>query len=172
MESINDQRTVLTEERDGVIARAIELGKRQIQQEIATGRIPPTVTDFARLHDFVDANEFGGLCDDDGDWSRLFPRTSASEEDALCEAANRVQEALCQWLSASVERNALLVENALNAACLSVQDGLKVSAGDVAGVFFSGSQKEAFQAMFARYVLCEISWMSEDEGEQAEHEPD
>ncbi|CAG9180529.1 hypothetical protein LMG23992_04265 [Cupriavidus laharis] len=169
MESNNDQRTVLTEEQDGAVAQSIELGKRQIQQEIATGRIPPTVTDFARLHDFVDANEFGGLCEDEGEWNRLFPRTSAAEEDAFCEAANRVQEALGKWLAASVERNALLVEklveDALNAACLSVQDGLKVSAGDVAGVFFSGSQKEAFQAMFARYVLCEISWMAEEEGD-------
>ncbi|CAG9165538.1 hypothetical protein [Cupriavidus pinatubonensis] len=168
MENI-DQRTVLTEEQDGAVARAIELGKRQIQQEIATGRIPPTVTDFATLHDFVDANEFGGLCEDEGEWNRLFPRTSAAEGDVFCEAANRVQDALSQWLSTSAERNALLVEklieDALNAACLSVQDGLKVSAGDVAGVFFSGSQKEAFQAMFARYVLCEISWMAQDEGD-------
>lgn len=161
--------TPLTGEQDGAIARAIELGKRQIQQEIAAGRIPPTVTDFARLHDFVDANEFGGLCEDDGEWNRLFPRTSTAEDDAFCEAANRVQAALGQWLTASGERNALLVEklvdDALNAACLSVQNGLKVSAGDVAGVFFSGSQKEVFQAMFARYVLCEISWMAEDEGD-------
>ncbi|RDK05275.1 hypothetical protein DN412_38000 [Cupriavidus lacunae] len=161
--------TQLTGEQDGAIARAIELGKRQIQQEIADDRIPPTVTDFAKLHDFVDANEFDWPCEDDGEWNRLFPRTSAAEEDDFCEAANRIQEALGQWLTASVERNALLVEklveDALNAACLSVRDGLKVSAGDAVGVFFSGSQKEAFQTMFARYVLCEISWMAEDEGD-------
>ncbi|MBF6989323.1 hypothetical protein [Cupriavidus sp. IK-TO18] len=167
MECIND--AILSEEQDGAVGRAIELGKRQIEQEIAEGRIPPTVTDFAKLHDFVDANEFGGLCEDDGEWNRLFPRTSAAEEDVLCEAANRVQAALSQWLTAGSDRNGLLVEklveDALNAACLAVQDGLKVTAGDVAGVFFSGSQKEAFQAMFARYVLCEISCLSEDEGD-------
>jgi len=97
------------------------------------------------------------------------PAQQPAEEDIFCEAANRVQGALGQWLADGVERNAQLVEklveDALNAACLAVQDGLKVNTGDVAGVFFSGSQKEVFQAMFARYVLCEISMMSEDENE-------
>lgn len=159
--------TPLTGEQDGVIARAIELGKRQIQQEIAAGRIPPTVTDFAKLHDFVDANEFGGLCEVDGEWSRLFPRTNDQEAEVFCEAANRVQDALDQWLGNGTERNALLignlVENALNAACLAIQDGLKLNYGDVAGVFFSGAQKEAFREMFTRYVLCEIAMMSDPE---------
>jgi hypothetical protein len=159
----------LTVEQNEVIARAIALGKRQIQREIATGRIPPTITDFAALHDFVDANEFGGLCEDDGEWNRLFPRNSPAEADTFCEAANRVQHGLGEWLASGIDRNALLVEKlvdeALNAACLAVQDGLKLNAGDVAGVYFSGSQKEAFQAMFARYVLCEITMMSEDEHE-------
>ncbi len=39
----------LTPEQNEVVARAIGLGKRQIQQEIAAGRILPTVTDFARF---------------------------------------------------------------------------------------------------------------------------
>lgn len=156
----------LTVEQNEVIARAVERGKRQIQLEIATGRIPPTITDFAALHDFVDANEFGGLCEDDGEWNRIFPRNSVAEADTFCEAANCVQNALNEWLGSGIERNALLVEklvdDALNAACLAVQDALKLTDGDVAGVFFSGSQKEVFQAMFARYVLCEISMMSEE----------
>ncbi len=102
----------------------------------------------------MDDNEFGGLCEDDGEWNRIFPRNSVAEADTFCEAANRVQNAVNEWLVSGVERNALLVEklvdDALNAACLAVQDGLKLTDGDVAGVFFSGSQKEVFQAMFAQ----------------------
>lgn len=82
----------LTGEQDEAVARAIELGKQQIQQEIAAGRIPPMIADFAALHDFVDANEFGGLCEDDGEWNRLFPRnsprrrTSSARRPIVCKA--------------------------------------------------------------------------------------
>lgn len=159
---------LLNDEQEKFVAEAIELGKRQIQQEIATGRIPPIITEFAKLHNYVDANEFGGLCEDGGEIHRLFPRVTDEDAEIFCQAANRVQDAINQWLGCA-ERNALLIErlvdSALNAACLSVQEGLKLNYGDVAGVFFSGSQKEAFRKMFSRYVLCEISIMGDSEEE-------
>ncbi|MFS8979477.1 hypothetical protein PO002_34220 [Cupriavidus necator] len=158
---------LLSEDQDRLVAASIELGMQQIQREIAAGRIPPTITEFSALHDYVDANEFGGLCDEDGQWRRLFPRETATDEELFCEAANRVQDALTKWLANSAERNALLVTNliddALNAACLAVQTRLKLDYGDVAGVFFSGEQKTVFEEMFARYALCEIAMMSKDE---------
>lgn len=93
------------------MAASIELGMQQIQREIAAGRIPPTITEFSALHDYVDANEFGGLCDEDGQWRSMFPRETAADEEIFCEAVNRVQDALANWLGNSAERNALLGTN-------------------------------------------------------------
>ncbi|CAM3373235.1 MULTISPECIES: hypothetical protein [Cupriavidus] len=154
----------LTAEQEEFVANAIELGKAQIRQEIASGRIPPTVKTFSALHDYVDANEFGGLCADDGDLPRLFPRVTESDAEAFCEAANQVQQALDTWLASGMEKVSMLisglVEDALHAACLAVQLRLKIDHGDVAGVFFSGKQKEDFDAMFSRYVLCEVAMLA------------
>lgn len=161
---------ILSEDQERLVAAAIELGMQQIQREIAAGRIPPTITEFAALHDYVDANEFGGLCDEGGQWRSLFPRETAADAEIFCEAANRVQDALAKWLANSAERNTLLVaqlvDDALNAACLAVQTRLKLDYGDVAGVFFSGEQKVVFQEMFSRYALCEIAMMSKDDGRE------
>lgn len=159
----------LTAEQEDFVANAIELGKVQIQQEIASGRMPPTVKTFSALHDFVDANEFGRLCADDGDLQRLFPRVTDSDAEVFCEAANRVQQALDQWLASGMEKVSMLVsglvEDALHAACLAVQQRLKIDYGDVAGVFFSGNQKEEFDAMFSRYALCEIAMLASSDDE-------
>jgi hypothetical protein len=45
--------------------RAIKRAKEEILDDIETGRVPATVTRFAELHDYVDANEYGGLCEVD-----------------------------------------------------------------------------------------------------------
>lgn len=37
----------------------------EIAAEIANGRIPKNVESFSQLHDYVDANEFGGFCEDE-----------------------------------------------------------------------------------------------------------
>lgn len=63
---------------------AVERGKAEILEDIATGRVPASVADFASLHDYVDANEYGGLCEDR-------PSVGAMR-------ANDVQNALHQWL--------------------------------------------------------------------------
>ncbi|MFJ4291308.1 hypothetical protein ACIP1U_16215 [Cupriavidus sp. NPDC089707] len=161
--------TKLTAEQEVFVANAIELGKAQIQQEIASGRIPPTVNTFSALHDYVDANEFGGLCEDDGDLPRLFPRVTESDAETFCEAANQVQQALDSWLAGGMEKASMLisglVEDALHAACLAVQERLKIDHGDVAGGFFSGKQKEDFDAMLSRYILCEIAMLAPPDDE-------
>ena len=36
----------------------------EIREDVASGRVPKWVGTFANLHDFVDANEYGGLCED------------------------------------------------------------------------------------------------------------
>lgn len=37
--------------------------KSEILADIAAGTIPATVASFSELHDYVDANEYGGFCD-------------------------------------------------------------------------------------------------------------
>ena len=38
---------------------AVERGKSEIREDIASGKVPGAVRRFSQLHDFVDANEYG-----------------------------------------------------------------------------------------------------------------
>lgn len=67
-------------------------GKREILQDIADGTVPATVTDFAQLHDYVDANYYGGAFES---WTEGRPA-----EDEWVGFWNRVQEELHCWLKA------------------------------------------------------------------------
>lgn len=51
---------------------------------------------FADLHDYVDANCYGGLCDDD------YPFTIGSDDDP----AGEIQDAVHEWLVAGGHRDA------------------------------------------------------------------
>ena len=39
--------------------------KIEILEDMALGRVPPHVREYGDLHSYVDANEYGGLCEDD-----------------------------------------------------------------------------------------------------------
>ena len=39
--------------------------QQEILADIASSKVPVTVSSFAELHDHVDANCYGGACDDD-----------------------------------------------------------------------------------------------------------
>lgn len=69
------------------IETAIARSKSEILADIASGEVPTTVQTFSELHDYVDANEYGGLCDDD-----LF--------DTLNPWVNDIQNAVNAWLLA------------------------------------------------------------------------
>ncbi len=68
------------------IEEAIARGKREIQADIASGRIPAGVKTFGALHDHVDANEYGGGCE------------SFDGSDDACRFWNTVQNTLDAWL--------------------------------------------------------------------------
>ena len=51
-----------------IIEHAIERSKAEILHDMSTGVVPPTVCRFYQLHDYVDANEYGGLCEPDSWW--------------------------------------------------------------------------------------------------------
>src|SRR6478672_7497749 len=66
--------------------QAVAQSKKEIGEEIASGRIPANeIKTFSDLHDYVDANEFGGFCEDG--------YVSPSDD-----FENRVQDAIDQWI--------------------------------------------------------------------------
>ena len=87
-----------------IIEHAIERSKAEILEDIAQGIVPGTVSSFSELHDYVDANEYGGLCEE-GTWWSL----AESDDDATKEAnggmyllhfeqSTAVQDAVDAWL--------------------------------------------------------------------------
>lgn len=78
------------------ISTAIAQGKTEILEDISTGRVPATVKDFSELHDYVDANEYGGLCENG--W--LESHLDGEMTDETHDAASAVQDALHDWLVA------------------------------------------------------------------------
>jgi hypothetical protein len=75
---------------DAAFARAV----REIHEDIANGRMPIDVDTFSRLHDYVDANEYGGLCQIDD-----------LEGDELHDFANTLQNRVNDWLAAGRPMN-------------------------------------------------------------------
>lgn len=57
-----------------------------------------------------------------------------------------------------------IADDALNAACLSIQDALGQSHGDAAGIFFTGENEERIKELLREYVRFEIATL---EGEFA-----
>ena len=51
-----------------------------------------------------------------------------------------------------------LAEQALNEACRHIQDVIGVQTGDVAGIYFSGNNKDAIEAVLTRYINLELSF--------------
>lgn len=66
---------------------AVRMAMREIRKDVAEGTVPASVGSFAELHDYVDANVYGGLCD--GTWE--------FDSDGL-DDANRVQDTLDRWI--------------------------------------------------------------------------
>lgn len=65
--------------------------KSEILYDMAVGRVPRTVKSFSELHDHVDANEYGGFCEDGYEMSEG------------CEFENAAQDTVHVWLAAVEE---------------------------------------------------------------------
>jgi hypothetical protein len=48
-----------------MLKEVVERMKREIKEDVKSGQVPRTVKTFSELHDYVDANEYGGFCDDE-----------------------------------------------------------------------------------------------------------
>jgi hypothetical protein len=66
----------------------ISRGKAEILEDIHAGIVPADIKCFGDLHDYVDANCYGGLCDDD----------CTVPEAVMFTVADTVAEALHQWI--------------------------------------------------------------------------
>lgn len=77
-----------------LLPTAIARGRCEILADVLAGQVPADVPTFSALHDYVDANEYGGLCDETADVARDCDPSS----DEWCEWANAVQQDLSTWI--------------------------------------------------------------------------
>lgn len=85
---------------------AVALTKKQIVEDVQKKVVPPTVRDFSHLHDFVDANEYGGLTDDEIAGSAKF--STGEEWISFC---NGVADEVDAWIKSGAlteDRTALV----------------------------------------------------------------
>ena len=59
------------------LTERLERAKREVLADVAAGIVPVTVASFSELHDYVDANGYGGAFEDDA------PDTNDEMWDAL-----------------------------------------------------------------------------------------
>ena len=79
---------------DAFLEASIAKAKAEILADVyADRRIPLDVRSFADLHDYVDANEYGGLCDDE--WLALW---NIDDSDTFHSVANSIQDTLSRWI--------------------------------------------------------------------------
>lgn len=83
------------------IDRAVNRAKREILLDVAQGKVPASkITSFADLHDYVDANEYGGLTEDEpwvNDDEAVKVQDTFLNQDFM-EAANEVQNRVDSWI--------------------------------------------------------------------------
>lgn len=79
------------------LTQTVERIKNDITADILDGTLPADVADFSTLHDYVDANCYGGMCDDG-----FSDRFGDGDEgnDAWMRHCDAAQEAIHQWLVA------------------------------------------------------------------------
>jgi len=73
--------------------------KREILHDVALGVLPRIefLTSFYHLHDFVDANEYGGFCDEEV--TDQLTRELDDSTDALLAFMNEAQSKVDNWLA-------------------------------------------------------------------------
>lgn len=80
----------------------VERMKREVKEDVAAGRVPADVGSFSELHDHVDANEYGGFCEDElaDAWIEHFGGRDADEgmPDAFIAFMNDAQNAVDAWI--------------------------------------------------------------------------
>jgi hypothetical protein len=78
--------------------------KKEILEDIARGVLPETVASFSELHEFVDANCYGGTETLLRAISARYPDTDEGQTAAMqefCSLANPAMEIVSHWLACS-----------------------------------------------------------------------
>lgn len=90
--------------RETLIATTVERAKSEIVYDVAAGIVPRSVSSFSELHDYVDANEYGGAVR----WPEDGPPEGDDESYVTehCKFWNAVQDQLHEWLASGVMRQA------------------------------------------------------------------
>jgi hypothetical protein len=85
-----------------MLKEVVERMKREILEDVKLGQVPVTVKTFAELHDYVDANEYGGFCEDQftaalmEHFGGLAENTGMPQE--MLDFINAAQDAIDVWL--------------------------------------------------------------------------
>ena len=81
---------------------SIERMKQEIIEDIKAGQVPADCPSFSALHDYVDANCYGGYCEDDVMQSLLDHFGGRDENegmpDDLMDYLNAAQDAIDHWI--------------------------------------------------------------------------
>ena len=80
--------------------------KAEILSDMAAGRVPKTVATFGALHDYVDANEYGGFCEDEM-FDALIEQFGGRDEhegmpQGMLDFFNSSQDTIDTWLRAGM----------------------------------------------------------------------
>lgn len=81
---------------------SIERMKKEILENIKTGCVPADCSSFSSLHDYVDANCYGGFCEGD-EMQALIDHFGGIDEDkgmpdALMDYLNNAQDSIDRWI--------------------------------------------------------------------------
>ncbi len=82
---------------------SIERMKAEILEDVKTGRVPATCPSFSSLHDYVDANCYGGFCDNH-EMQALIEHFGGIDEnkgmpESLIDYLNNAQNSIDQWIN-------------------------------------------------------------------------
>lgn len=84
------------------LAESIETMKKEIIEDIKSGRVPADCPSFSALHDYVDANCYGGFCEDDVMQALLDHYGGRDENegmpDDLMDYFNEAQNSIDRWI--------------------------------------------------------------------------
>lgn len=93
------------------LEESIERIKREVIADVRSGKVPATVKSFSELHDYVDANCYGGFCEDGvlADMIRHFGGRDENEgmPDEMMEYLNGAQNAIDAWIKSDGVQTAL-----------------------------------------------------------------
>lgn len=76
--------------------------KREVLEDMRSGRVPSNVRSYGNLHDYVDANCYGGMCEDER-FDACIAQFGGCDEyegmfDGVIDLLNNAHDAVGEWL--------------------------------------------------------------------------